>query len=229
MKDKGERYLKLFGMAMGMVLFVYLVLNIGYYLNHKNDMKVVYQAGEISEGFNEMEMTSNETTIEDVEIKFIDESEFEDVDNEEIFEGNPNIPLSIELQKLIKEKCEEHSVNEAIILMIIESESTFRSSVGNEKILGGTEGGSRYYGYMQLSAANCNRAKSEFDLDAHTPEGNIEYGIILISELIEKYGELDKVITAYKCGESVADAGKRYKKCDELTDRVMYWQDVIAE
>lgn len=225
MIDKENKYFRAVITAFAVAFIAYLFISVGNYLIHKKDVVVVYEAGEISEGFNEMQ----EQKIEEVEIVMIDETEFEDIDCEETFEGNPNIPLSVELQKFIAETCTKYSVNEAVVLAIMESESTFRTDVGTEKVLGGQEGGARYYGYMQLSAANCNRAKKEFGLDAHTPEGNIEMGIILLANYIEKYGELDSVITAYKAGESVADAGKKLKVCDSITDRVMYWQEILTE
>lgn len=227
-REEGSVFLGvLVALLIGIVVTILVI--IGHSLAHQNDLIVVYEAGEVSEGFKEMERASMiAEEVENIEITMIAEDEFTEVVEEE-YVGNPNIPLPLDLQKFIEEKCEEYSVNEAIVLAIMESESTFREAVGSEKILGGTEGGARYYGYMQLSAANCNRAYKDYGLNAHTKEGNIEMGIILLSSYIEKYGELDSVITAYKAGEGYADTGKKLKVCDEITDRVMYWEEVITE
>lgn len=179
--------------------------------------------------------------IEDTEIEeivMIEPEEFTDYymqTNLEVIPIEPSFtpcaecPLPYELQKIVFLKSKDYGINPAIVLAIMESESTFRADIGTEKILGGTEGGARYYGYMQLSANNCKIAQDKYGLDAHTPEGNIEYGIILLSHLTEKYGDLDLVITGYKAGEGIADKGVVLDCSEHITERVMYWEGRIVE
>ena len=115
-----------------------------------------------------------------------------------------DIGLSKELQRFCQDICEDYGLEYALLLAIMETESTFREDIGNEQILGGEEGGERYYGYMQLSLANCIRAK-DYALDAHTPEGNIEMGVVILADLMNAYdNDILMVTMAYKGGEGAA-------------------------
>lgn len=114
------------------------------------------------------------------------------------------IGLSKELQHFCQDICDDYGLEYAFLLAIMETESTFREDIGNERILGGEEGGERYYGYMQLSMANCIKAK-DYALDAHTPEGNIEMGVVILADLMDAYdNDILMVTMAYKGGEGAA-------------------------
>lgn len=143
----------------------------------------------------------------------------------ETYDYCPDISLDPALQDFTKKKCAEYSVSYPLILALMESESSFNKNVGNEKILG-SEGERKYYGYMQLSADNCNKAEQN-GINAHTPEGNIEWGIKLMSDYIKKYNEVEAVISAYKCGEGAADSGKRVN-CDKIIERTMYFSELLG-
>lgn len=97
-----------------------------------------------------------------------------------------DILLPEDLQIFTQEKCEEYDVDYRLILALMDTESSFRDDIGSEKVLGGTEGGARYYGYMQLSAANCESALKD-GIDPHTRTGNIEAGIRYFGLLLHKY------------------------------------------
>lgn len=115
-----------------------------------------------------------------------------------------DISLSKELQRFCQDTCESYGLEYAFLLALMETESTFREDIGSEKILGGEEGGPRYYGYMQLSIENCIKAR-DYALDAHTPEGNIEMAVIILSGLMEDYdNDILMVTMAYKGGEGAA-------------------------
>ena len=125
-----------------------------------------------------------------------------------------DVALPAYLQFAVIGYCEEYEVPPALVMSLMETESTFREDVGTEKVLGGTEGGPRYYGYMQLSASNCKRAETQYGLDAHTPEGNIEMGIIYLHELYLEKQDWAAVIKAYKGGGSskkVMEGMKKYE------------------
>ena len=118
-----------------------------------------------------------------------------------------DILLSKNLQAFTQEQCIDYDVPYELVLALMESESSFREDIGSEKVLGGEEGGPRYYGYMQLSADNCNKASTIYALDAHTPEGNIEMAVLILSGYLEKYdNDWEKAIMAYKGGEGYADS-----------------------
>lgn len=109
-----------------------------------------------------------------------------------------DILLPDELQWFTMDKCREYDVDYRLILALMDTESSFREDIGSEQVIG--KGG--YYGYMQLSQYNCTRAL-ENDIDPHTKEGNIEWGIRYFSELLHDYNsDPEKAIAGYK-GASV--------------------------
>ena len=131
----------------------------------------------------------NEVIDEDTTYKFLD------------------ILLPQTLQVFTQDQCNDYDVPYELVLALMESESSFREDIGSEKVLGGEEGGPRYYGYMQLSKDNCERAANTYALDAHTPEGNIEMAVLILSGYLEKYdNDWEKAIMAYKGGEGYADS-----------------------
>lgn len=141
-----------------------------------------------------------------------------------------DIGLSAELQIFTKDTCDTYGVPYSLILALMETESTFRSDIGTEKILGGEEGGARYYGYMQLSWDNCEKAKS-FGLDAHTPEGNIEMAILLISGYLEEFGSPLNAIMAYKGGSGAAkswiESGYELPSAKHVVKRAEYYEELL--
>ena len=141
---------------------------------------------DISESMPEVAKELGYKTYEDVRYRYLD------------------IGLSKELQRYCQDICEDYHLEYALLLAIMETESTFREDIGNEQVLGGEEGGPRYYGYMQLSLANCVKAE-DYALDAHTPEGNIEMAVIILSDLMEVYDhDILMVTMCYKGGEGAA-------------------------
>jgi len=134
---------------------------------------------------------------------------------------NVNVPLTPELQIHAQQICDQYHVGYAFFLAMCESESSF-----NPEALGDS-GASQ--GLMQINRCNWER----YDLDASMVFDNVEIGIRMMAELIEKYQEFDAVVMAYKGGESFADEwiaqGKRLDCCDKLVERTMYWQTVIDE
>lgn len=141
------------------------------------------------------------------------------VEATEDYKAYDEIPLDEDIQVLMQKLCKEYHVGFAFALAIMESESSFRPNV--------TGDGGKSIGYMQINRPNWYR----YDKDAHEVEENVEIGIRILSELIEKYEECDKVVMAYKGGESFmlsyVEQGKRLDACDTIAQRAMYWQGVI--
>ena len=139
-----------------------------------------------------------------------------------------DILLPQTLQAFTQEQCIDYDVPYELVLALMESESSFREDIGSEKILGGEEGGPRYYGYMQLSADNCEKAANTYALNAHTPEGNIEMAVLMLSGYLEKYdNDWENAIMAYKGGEGYADsmiiAGKTSDAAINVTNRACHY------
>lgn len=187
-----------------------------------DDIQEVEEVEEVKEIITDYSDVVTETLTEKVVISDTEEAV---VIQTEEYDYCSEIALDPKLQDFTKKKCEEYSVSYPLILALMESESSFNKNIGNEKILGG-EGDNRYYGYMQLSWSNCEKAKAN-GIDAHTPEGNIEWGIKLMSDYIKKYGEIEAVISAYKCGEGAADSGKRVN-CDSIIERTMEFSEILG-
>lgn len=147
-----------------------------------------------------------ETKIDLDEIKEVVNQIYGGMDESEGYK-HLDIPLPDRLQMFTQEQCIDYDVPYELVLALMESESSFRADIGSEKVLGGEEGGPRYYGYMQLSADNCNKASTIYALDAHTPEGNIEMAVLILSGYLEKYyNNWEHAIMAYKGGEGYADS-----------------------
>ena len=139
-----------------------------------------------------------------------------------------DILLSKSLQAFTQEQCIDYDVPYELVLALMESESSFREDIGSEKVLGGEEGGPRYYGYMQLSADNCTKAENTYALNPHTPEGNIEMAVLMLSGYLEKYNnDWENAIMAYKGGEGYADsmiiAGKTSDAAINVTNRACHY------
>lgn len=109
--------------------------------------------------------------------------------------------LSYELQEVMQDFCEEYGVPYALALAIAEVETHFDPDAVS---------GTGDYGLMQINTCN-HEWLAEKGIDVMTHEGNIEAGIYIISQHLEKYGEPELALMAYNCGPTGAkrlwDAG----------------------
>lgn len=133
---------------------------------------------------------------------------------------NADVPLDAELQIHAQMMCEEYHVNYKFFLAMCESESSFDvDAIGDS---------GKSQGLMQINKCNWTR----YDLDASMVYDNIEIGVRMLAELIEKYdGNFDAVVMAYKGGEAFADewlkAGKRLDACETVFDRTIYYSKLL--
>ena len=154
--------------------------------------------------------------VEDITYKFLD------------------ISLPRDLQAFTQNQCDYYDVPYELVLALMESESSFREDIGSERVLGGEEGGPRYYGYMQLSKDNCEKAANTYALDAHTPEGNIEMAVLILSGYLEKYdNDWEWAVMAYKGGEGYADsmieAEKVSQAAIDVTNRACHYGVLLGK
>lgn len=115
----------------------------------------------------------------------------------EVFTFREDVPMSAELQEVLWDACQEHKVEYALALGLIETESSFNpeavSNVG-------------CYGLMQLNP-------DYFPADL-SPAENIQYGVAFIAEKLDQYaGNVGAALTAYNAGH---DTGNR-----EYAEKVM--------
>lgn len=118
--------------------------------------------------------------------------------------------------------CKQNNVPMAYALAIMESESDFNwDAVGS---LGEC-------GVFQINPVNWEHFES-IGIDIHTHAGNLEAGVIMLSECLEHFHEIDGATMGYKCGiykakELVAE-GVRLSFCDEIVDLTMKYQEVLG-
>jgi len=131
------------------------------------------------------------------------------------------VPLTGEHQLLAERLCQEYHVSYAFFLAMCESESSFNVSAQGDS--------GRSVGLMQINKPNWDR----YGLNAFVPEDNIEIGIRMMGELIEKYQEFDMVVMCYKAGEGKANElkqqGVRLSACDTVADATIWWEKALNE
>lgn len=109
------------------------------------------------------------------------------------FEPLSELPLAPDMQLYLYELCEEYNLSFAFAAMVMESETNFDpAAVGD---------GGESVGYFQINQVNWERMVTEYGLDVHDPEDNIKCGVVMLTELFEKYEDPYMVLLAYKCGE----------------------------
>lgn len=101
---------------------------------------------------------------------------------------DPAVPLAEDLQFILRAACEEHGVELALALGVIEVESDFDPSADSGLC----------YGLMQLN-------RSYFPSGLPVGE-NIRYGVEYLGQLLARYDTVEAALTAYNAGH---DTGSR--------------------
>lgn len=104
--------------------------------------------------------------------------------------------FSDELQEFTQDLCGERKLSYPLVLALIERETGYRNVDPN---------GCGSTGYMQIIPKWHEERMEKFGVtDLLDPKGNITVGIDYLSELFEKYHEINLVLMAYNMGESGA-------------------------
>ena len=104
-----------------------------------------------------------------------------------------DVPLSTEVQDHIFKASEYYGIDPAIIVAMCYRESTYNAS------LIGDNGNS--YGIMQIQPRWHYKRMADLGCtDLLDPCQNITVGVDYLAELLEKYGSIDKALTAYNRG-----------------------------
>lgn len=106
-----------------------------------------------------------------------------------------DVPLSPELTDHILSLCEEKEVDPQLVAAVIEVESQFTHSLTSYN-----SNGSKDAGLMQINSVHWDRL-AEDGLDVYDPQDNLEAGITMLSDLLEKYPTED-ALAAYNAGEA---------------------------
>lgn len=108
--------------------------------------------------------------------------------------GVPGVSLDYKLQRAMYDYCQEYNVPFALALAVAEKESNFNPDATSK---------TDDHGLMQINACNFDYLRKK-GIEPTTYEGNIEAGILLLSENLELYGKEDLAVMAYNCGRTGA-------------------------
>lgn len=101
-----------------------------------------------------------------------------------------DVPLDAELQNYIVELCKVYNLSPSLVFAVIEKESTYNAEAVNAS--------ESCFGLMQIN--ECNFIAYEVD-EPYNAFENVRAGIEILSDLFDKYGDINKVLIAYNCGE----------------------------
>lgn len=105
-----------------------------------------------------------------------------------------DVPMSDELQRFVREKCEENGVPFEIAIALIGRESGYQTNA-----LSATDD----YGLMQINSCNHEWLAEELGLDdMMDPYQNIAAGTYILGIAFKKYGDPHQALMAYNMGDS---------------------------
>lgn len=132
--------------------------------------------------------------------------------------------LDYRLQETMQACCEEYGVPYALALAVADVESRFDPDAASS---------TNDYGLMQINQVN-HGWLLEQGIDPMTPAGNIEAGVMFLSDYLTAYGDPELAVMAYNCGPSGAQnlwaAGTHstdYSR--KVMDRFDYWTSVLED
>jgi soluble lytic murein transglycosylase-like protein len=108
--------------------------------------------------------------------------------------------LDVSLVRAMYDKCQEYDVPFALALALAEQESGFNPDAKSK---------TNDYGLMQINKVNFGWLR-EKGIEPLNHKGNIEAGVLMLSNVIKKYGNYHHALMAYNCGE--AGAKRLWKK-----------------
>lgn len=196
--------------VLGILLFAGLFVILGYAIGVVTSGAEPAAADKGYEPMTAKVMTLNEIkpASAEPEIKYVEcvvtnpepenEEPKEPTDEELLQSGylSDEIPLTYDLQKAARSAAEEYDVPYALVVAIINQESSFKTDAYN----------CNCYGLMQVSSINFEWLQKEIGVTdiANDPEDNIRAGTYIISDLVQKYGDYHKALMAYNCGPTGA-------------------------
>lgn len=120
--------------------------------------------------------------------------------------------LSDEYQDYTYAMCEKYGIKQyyGVILTQMYCESSYNQNAVSR---------SSSYGLMQIHSSNFSRLKSTLGLtDLKDPLQNIEAGVYLMADYVEKYGDIQTALVCYHRGEGAARKGMR---SDNYSSRIV--------
>lgn len=102
--------------------------------------------------------------------------------------------LDDELKNTMIDMCDKYDLPLALVLAVAEQESRFNPSEVSS---------TNDYGIMQINKVNFNWLR-EKGIEPLDNKGNIEAGVLILSEAVKKYGDYGLALMAYNCGDTGA-------------------------
>lgn len=107
-----------------------------------------------------------------------------------------DVPMNEDLQEFIYQLSDEYDVDFALVMALIEHESSFRTNVRSD---------TNDYGLMQINSINHEWLTETLGVtDFLDPYQNAKSGIFMLTDLFKKYEDPAKVLMAYNMGETGA-------------------------
>ena len=129
------------------------------------------------------------------------------------------IDLDPTYQIYVEERCIEYGLDFFYVISLMQSESSFDTDA--------VSADGRDYGLMQIRDINWDYFSEEHGLDIRDPFENIECGLLMIADLVNRYGE-SEAIQLYKCGEfggiRLWDEGYRHPSIDLILTQRDEWK-----
>ena len=130
--------------------------------------------------------------------------------------------LDYDLQMTMQACCEKYGVPYALALAVADVESRFDPTATS---------GTNDYGLMQINQVN-HGWLLEQGIDPMTPAGNIEAGVLFLSDYLTAYGDPEMAIMAYNCGPGGAQklwaAGTYHTEhSQKVMARFDHWTSVL--
>lgn len=143
------------------------------------------------------QITGTTETAETIELPEVTDPEPSPAPLPELYEQLYNVPLDDNVQKFIKEKCQEYDIPFDLIMAIIEHESNYNASAISA---------TGDYGLMQINRVNHGWMKSKLGLtDMLDPYQNVTGGMYLINYYMDKTGnDVTRALLMYQYGEGGA-------------------------
>jgi soluble lytic murein transglycosylase-like protein len=127
-----------------------------------------------------------------------------------------DVPLSHDVQNIIFSECSAKKVPTDLVVALIAVESNYRSNCISQ---------THDYGLMQINVCHMDSLSKQLKITNLLDEKqNIKAGVHMLSWIVDKYKDINKVLMVYNCGES--GAKKLWKQGVYSTD---YTRKVMAK
>lgn len=103
------------------------------------------------------------------------------------------IPMGDDLQRFLYKECKDNGIDYRLVLAVIKVESNYNSDRVSR---------TGDYGLLQINIVNHGELKKRLHInDFLNPYDSIRAGVYMLSNLGERYGDIDEVLMAYNLGE----------------------------